>query len=414
MLKVLFLFFVTSSYGSTTLQKSYEAALKQSESLASQEKTSLIAKERYSQARGSVLPTLAANASYTIQDKPSDPLAASFFPRTQPEVKLTLRQPLFRGFSEFRTLRQFSHLDEAEKHAYANASLSLYNDVAQSYHAVLASEENLKNISDQLKLYDERISELTRRVREGTSRDTDLLTMQSSRAAAQAQFENAKANVTAARETYSFLTGLPATEKLAEINHENEKLKSLSEYIKGIEKRPDILDLTERAEAASDEVGAAKGAHAPTIDLLGNYYFKRQSEVYKGIDWDIQAALSFPLFSGGVTVARVSEAALQREKADLDLVRLRRQAEQQVRTLHQDYSTGLESISALEKSLELAEKNYQLMKRDFARGLARNLDVLQALTTSQEVRRELLRARFVAKDKWVQLNIAAGRNPLHE
>ena len=395
----------------TTLDEAFQSALKQSETFASQGKLVEEAEARYSQARGSILPNLSASASYTVQDRPTDALAEAFFPRTQPEVKLTLRQPIFRGLREFAALRQFSHFGEAERHAREQATLLLYNDVARSYHAVLAAEEDLKNITKQLTLYDDRIGELNLRVRAGTSSESDSLALRASRGTVRSQLEISQAVVKATREAFAFVTGLARETELASLPREQPKAKAVEEYLETIEKRPDVLAMVERTQAAGEQVNIAKGAHLPTVDLLGNYYFKRQSEVYQGIDWDIQLAASLPLYSGGTITAQAKESLLQRERAELDLARLRRQAQQQVRTLHSDYLAGLGSIMALEQSLQLAEKNYVNLKSEFRRGLTRNLDVLQALITSHEVRRSLVRARFAARDTWVQLNTAAGSKP---
>lgn len=401
----------SNAEGATNLKESYQAALKRSETLASQEKLVEIAETRYSQAWGSILPNLTANASYMIQDQPSNVLAQSFFPRTQPEAKLTVRQPIFRGLREFAALRQQRQLSESEKHTHEHATLLLYNDVAQMYHAVLAAEENLKNNQVQLKLYDEQIGELGRRVRAGTSNETDLLTLQSSRANVRSQFETARAGVMAARESYAFVTGFARGTELASIELKQPKPQPVMEYLETLEERPDLRGMAVRAQAAHEQVDIVKSAHFPTVDLLGNYYFIRQSDVYQGINWDVQAVVSIPILSGGLTTAQVRESALQSEREELELTRLRRRAEQQVRTLHSDYVAGLDSIVSLEQSLQLADKNYQLLRRDFRRGLTRNLDVLQALIASHETRQALLRARFATRDTWVQLNTAAGNRP---
>lgn len=400
-----------TSLAATTLQTAYQSALVRSETIASQERLILIAEEHYSQAKGSILPNLYLNGSYTVQDKPADPLAASFFPQFQPELKLTLRQPIFQGLREFAALKQSQNLINSEQYSRENAVRLLFNDVAKCYHAVLAAEENLHNINQQLKTHEERINDLNHRVREGTSRQTDLLALLSSRATIKAQLRSAQASVASARETFSFLTDLPLNTELVPITGSQPRPKPLEEYLQGIERRPDVLLLIERVQASDSQIRIAKGAHAPAINLLGNYYFKRQSDVYRGIDWDVQMALSFPLFAGGTITSQVKESALQRERADFDLTRLRRSSEQQIRTLYSDYLAGLESITALEESLTLAEKNYQLLKSDFHRGLTRNLEVLQSLISTYEIRRELLRARFVERDRWVELNTAAGYPP---
>lgn len=400
-----------SAKAATNLEESFQSALNRSETLASQEKQVEIAEARYAQARGSILPKLGAYASYTVQDRPADQLAQAFFPRTQPEVKLTLRQPIFQGFREFAALRQYSHLSEGEKRAHDQATLLLYSDVAQSYHAVLVAEGNLKNIEDQLKLYDDRISELVGRVRAGTSSQTDLLTLQSARAAMRAQLDATQAGLVAARESFTLLTGLSRDVELASVSHKHPKPEPVESYLAKIEERPDVQSITQRTEAADALVTWSKGAHWPSIDLFANYYFKRQSEVYNGINWDVQAAVSLPIFSGGVILAQVRESTLERERAELDLSLARRQAESSIRSLHREYLAALSTITALEQSLELAEKNYQLLKRDYRRGLTRNLDVLQALISSHETRRTLLRARYAALDTWVRLSVAAGMRP---
>jgi outer membrane protein len=392
-----------------SLDEAYQAALKRSESLSAREKQVLIAEERYAQAKGSILPNVSGNASYLVQDRSSDPLAQAFFPRTQPEVKLSLTQPIFRGLRELATLRQYGLLRRAETHARDRARQLLYNDVAHGYHAVLAYEQDIKNIENQLKLYDDRIGELSQRVRAGTSSETDLISLQASRSTVNSQLESAKASLASARESFVFLTGLARDTELAPVEGAQPRPAQVGAYLATLERRPDILDAAERSEAAGEGVGIAKGAHFPTVDLRGNYYFKRQSDVYKGIDWDVQGTLTFPIFAGGTIQSQVRESVLTREQYDLELSRRRRQAEQEVRSLHGNYLAGLESIAALEKSLELSEKNYQLLRRDYRRGLTRNLDVLQALVAAEVARRELLRARYSARDTWVQLQTASGK-----
>lgn len=412
----LFVFLTTASLGQAqaalTFKDSYEAALKHSETLASQEKLIDIAEARHRQATANILPSITGNASYIIQAIPSDPLAASFFPRTQPEVKLSLTQPLFRGLRELAALRQIEHQGESEKHEYAQATLNLCNDVAQAYYSVLAAEENVRNIKDQLTLYDERIGELVQRARAGTSQPTDLMTLRSSRAAVLSQLESSQASVASSRELFAFVTGLARDAELSSPNSTAPEAQPVTKYLSGIIERPDILAAQERLAAAEERIGVAKGGRLPSVSLLGNYYFVRQSDIYRGMNWDVQGSFSVPIFAGGAIEAQVRESVLARERAELELGRLRRQAEQQLRTLHGDYVAGLASISALEQSQQLAEKNYQLLRRDYSRGLTRNLDVLQALISAYEARRSLVRARLEARNSWVRLNTAAGKRPI--
>ena len=44
--------------------------------------------------------------------------------------------------------------------------------------------------------------------------------------------------------------------------------------------------------------------------------------------------------------------------------------------------------------MKLAEQNYSVLKKDYSRGLTRNIDVLQAVSQFQESKRALNRARW--------------------
>src|SRR5436309_1277841 len=89
-----------------TLRDCFRAALKRSEVLAGQRELVVQAQEHYSQAWGSILPSVNAFYSYLQQD--SSGLAGTGSAASQPTMKITADQPLFRGF------REFAALDEAK------------------------------------------------------------------------------------------------------------------------------------------------------------------------------------------------------------------------------------------------------------------------------------------------------------
>ncbi|HUP58526.1 MAG TPA: TolC family protein, partial [Bdellovibrionota bacterium] len=337
-----------------------------------------------------------------------------FFPRTQPNVSLTLRQPIFRGFREYAGLRQYRHLSAAQKQAYGRAFLDLHNEVAQSYYGVLAREQDLANLKAERELYQGRVGELRGRVRAGTSSETDLLSSEAADARIGAQLKEAESSLQGAREAFVFLTGYSRDVELALAEVKNPAPQSVESYLAGIEKRPDLLGAIERREAADEAVKVAWGGHLPSIDVLGNYYLKRPEGVFSEINWDVQATLTLPIYSGGIVSAQVTQAALQREQSELEITRLRRLADQEIRTLYAAYRSDLDSIYGLEKAVAFSEKNYTLLRRDYRRGLTRNLDVLQAQSSSLEARRALTLARFTAKNTWIRLQAASGNVQLEE
>src|SRR5690348_14713004 len=94
----------------------YAAALQRSEVVATQTELLRQAEERYTQARGAMLPTINGVVTRTWTDTGArDPIAN---PRRQDNSRITLTQPLFRGFRDFAGLRQTKALVGAQDEDY--------------------------------------------------------------------------------------------------------------------------------------------------------------------------------------------------------------------------------------------------------------------------------------------------------
>jgi len=154
----------------------------------------------------------------------------------------------------------------------------------------------------------------------------------------------------------------------------------------------------------------ARGAHLPSLDLNANRYLERAGSL-ENVDWDVQLALTVPLYAGGSVQSRVREAQSQSTQAELSVSQVQRQAEQEIRSLHQSVVLDRSQLAALEMATDAARKNYQAQQRDYRLGLVTNLDVLQALTVFQENQRALDRARYTAKLNYLRLQAAAVRRP---
>jgi outer membrane protein len=116
-----------------------------------------------------------------------------------------------------------------------------------------------------------------------------------------------------------------------------------------------------------------------------------------------------PIFSGGIVQSRVREAMSQRTQSELDLSRVRRQAEQEVRALYQSVARDRTQVAALDKSTTANRLSYQAHAGEYRLGLVTNLDLLQALTAFQQSQRALDRARLTAKSNYLRLLAASAR-----
>lgn len=391
-----------------TLDEYFAHALARSEVVATQGELIRQAEERYQQAGAALRPTLDGIASYTWLDKGARD--TSINPTRQPNARLAATQPLFRGFREFAAIRQSQALVGAQGEDYRNAQTLLFKDVTQNFYDVLSLEQDLRNLHEQISQNREREKELRDRVRIGRSRSGEMLTVQSTISTLRAQVEQLQAQLATAREVFAFLSGLTAATPLRDTEILPANLDTIEAYLERLELRPDVKAAQLRLTAARENIAVARGARQPSLDLNANRYLERKGSLEE-VDWDVQLALTIPLYSGGSLQSQVREAVSQSTQAELNASQVRRQAEQEIRSVYQSVLLDRSQIEALEMATAAARKNYEVQRHDYGLGLVTNLDVLQALTAYEENQRALDRARYVSKFNFLRLETAAVRRP---
>lgn len=412
-LGLFFLAVVTYAAGATpvSLDDAFKASLAKNEGILLGKEQLGQAEDRVAQVRGGIFPNVSFNVFHQIQPEPADPVAKSFSPGQQTTVNFSVSQPLFRGLREFAGLSQLQHLRSAQEATQDQLVTRLYQEVAANYLQILSYEQDLRNLREQLDLYQKRASDLAGRAQRGESNQTDVISAQATHASLSAEIRLTEGQSEVARENFVFLTGLPRESALADPKiGDGKSLAPVETFLAQIEKRPDVQAARERLEAGQKGVSVAWGAHLPTLDAVGNYYLARPGFL-SDLKWDVGLRLTVPLFEGLATQAKVSEAISKRREAELELARTRRAAIQEIRSLHDRAKARFDHLQHLQKSAELSQKNSLLMQRDYRRGLARNIDVQLALTEGRIAQRGYDQAYYSAQLETIQLQAAAALLP---
>lgn len=393
-----------------TLKQVYEYALLKNESIPIQDERILQAEEKDTQAKGAILPKANLMANYLYQASPGD-AAASSAKSTQSNIRLNVTQPIFHGFREFALYRSVQADLESQKATREQSKLSLFSQVGQAYYNVLFAEQDLKNLQVLLDLTQKRVVDLQERARVGRSRSSEVLTAQSQVSILKNQLENAQLVIDQARESFAFVTGLSKNSPLVPLEDSfSFHVEDLNSYLSSIEKRPDIAALNQQVISSEEQQTAAKGAHYPSVDFSGNYYFQRAGSL-EGTNWDIGFTFSLPLYQGGVLSSQVSEAASRVKEKSLLFYQGKRNAEKEIRAAYDTVTSNLAQFKTLSEAFKIAQKTYEEQNRDYRLGLSTNLDVLQSLNTLEETKRTLDRTRNQIFASWVTLQAATGRLP---
>jgi len=395
-----------------SLEQAYRATLNLNEDVANQAELVQQAELQYSQAKGALFPTVNANASYLRQQTPPSGTATNISPSEQETVKLTATQPLFRGFREWAALKEEKLNTEAAKLNRDEVLRRMYFDLAQSYYQVQMAETDYRNLQVEIDVNQQRLTELKNFERIGRSRASEVLTEQANIASLNAQLASAKYTIENSRAAFSLLTGLSRKSKLKDDTDFPSSIAHLHEYLAKIDRRPDVLAAQKTVDMAEQSVKIAKGGHLPSLDLTGNYYFLRPDGYLKNVKWDVQLALTFPIFEGGIVNAQVETAASQLKQADLALAKARRTARQEIETLFAQVKNDLSQIGKQKTAVDLNQKNYDAERKDYRNGLVTNIEVLTSLTNAQEARRDLDKAQYQFQINYIQLLTATAERPV--
>lgn len=391
------------------LKDCFKAALKRSDVLATQQELVVQAEENYHRAWGAILPAINGSYSYFHQDAPG--LTSSGNTQSsagQQTLAITADQPLFKGFRDFAALNATKAFITAREQARQWAGMQLYMDAAQAFYTRLAVQKDLDVLNNELELYQQRIKELQDRLAIGRSRETEVLTIQAAQAILKAQKEQILGQLDVAKEVLTFLTGLDQEIQLDDTDEVPANIGSLDSYQSELNERPDVMAAKKNVEAFKSNVSVAKGAYLPSADLIGNYYLERP-DLHDNGAWDVELAVTLPIFTGGIISANVKTAESQKRQSEIQLSQVQRMALEDIRTLHHNLKADLAQLKALEEAFNISEKNYKANVKDYAINLVANLDVLQALVAYQDTERSLEKIRYLAKIDYNKLEAATAR-----
>src|SRR5579871_1154935 len=168
---------LASSHAQTgyNLDDCFKAAIRRSETIATQTELIEQAEERYVQARALIFPNISGVGSYLVQASPSTS-GATIAPAEQTTVKITGTQPIFQGLKEYAGIIQANVQVTGAMESKRQALTALYSAVAANFFQILQLEQDLRDINNEIEIDQQQIAELQARVKIGRSRDVDVLT----------------------------------------------------------------------------------------------------------------------------------------------------------------------------------------------------------------------------------------------
>lgn len=394
-----------------TLEDCYQLALIQSETVAIQKEMISRATAQMFLATSQALGKVDFVSTRNLQDSGVASGSGGTTIYNDPDVSersFVVNQPLFQGFKALGALTAAGNYKKQQREAWIRAKELLYRDVALGFYSVLRFQNDLRINRDIHELLKQRIKELEEREKIGRSRASEVATAVTSLKQLEADLAGSKGALATAQFYLEYLIGGSIEgKKLQDVQSQDLTLKPLSDYLKFINTRPDVLAAEHGVKVAKSGILVAQSGFWPTISLNNSWYTHREGNL-SNANWDLLFTMDVPIFSGTATIGQLKDSISVFKQQKLSFSQVRRQAELEIKQSYDSWRFSREQYLALEEAVASAENNYKLQTDEYRRSLVNNLDVLAALQSLNNTQQNKNQSFYQMKQDEARLKVAIG------
>lgn len=354
--------------------------------------------------RAELFPAIDADASARAQRIPES-LSLANSARTDHEYTVNLAVAAYEldFFGRIRSLKdqaleQFLATAEARR----AAQISLVAEVATAWLTLAADREQLQLAHETLKSQ-QASYDLTRRSFEvGVASELDLRRAQTSVETARVDIATYTTRAAQDRNALALLVGLPAAESTgpATLQAFTRDTPDLPTGLPAevLLRRPDILQAEHNLRAATANIGAARAAFFPSIQLTANAgtASNELSDLFTAGSgaWRFAPQITLPLFNAGSNRANLDAALIERDT-------LVARYEQSVQTAFREVADALarrgtigSQLAAQQALTNATEASYRLSEARYRQGIDSYLGVLDAQRELYNAEQTLIATRL--------------------
>ncbi len=354
-----------------------------------------------------ILPAIFLRGQYLRQETVPSFGGSSFLPKARTDYWLNIKQPLFKGLSDIYTLKAAKKNIKSKESMLYYERAQIFSLVVFTFYEILQQQKRKEILTALLKTRKERLEEMKERRKLGLLRDTELLLVETQIANDEALLEEVVNSIEILKARMEAIIGISVDKPLKD-SFVGEKTVELAELLeRAYNNRMDLKSKEMEINALKDKLKATKGEYLPSISLNSNIYFKRAG-FQKDIDWDAAIIFDIPLFEGWITKAKVEEDLSKLRKAQYSYIGLKKQVTNEVKASFYELKTIRSLISKLEKEVELAQKNYDMLKEEYAQKIATGLELLFAEVNLQSAKIRLETEKLNERRAVLNLKIVTG------
>ena len=378
---------------------------------------------RYVEARADAFPqvTLTGNAIRNFdesqkdffQDVPDEFKALIPFRQDVKGAQLTLNQVLFSWGQVGAAIRGAKWALATGDDQLRRFQQAVRRDVTTSFCDVLLAREFAAITEHTVEQRRRHLDEAQRRFTLGTATDFDVLSAQVALDNAKPEAIRATNAVRTARQQLAFLLAeegeIDANGSLA--TAASPALNYADVVARALENRPELAEIEHQRQVGLELVKIRGADDRPRLDLQAGLGFK-QLEVLdttsRGKTWNAGVVLSYPIFDGLRTRAKVAQARSDLATVSLSEEKLKDAVALEARAALDAVEQAAEILHALDTTVRQAERLLEMAEKGYEFGVKTKLDVDDAELNLKAARGNLARAQRDHRVALVNLEWVAG------
>ncbi|WP_329741147.1 TolC family outer membrane protein [Dyella sp. A6] len=399
------------------LMDAYRQAVSNDPVLATADAQRLLVAEDVPAARAALLPQLSAGLEFDqihsggtnqTTDSSGNIVSTSGGGHTRERsLTGTLSQPII-DLAAIADLRAAHAASDAQEQTYRAALQNLYVRVARAYFNVLVAQDTVEIYRNYEDAYKQEFDQTRTRFKNGLSMAADVAQSKAYYLYIKAQRISAQDSLKDARKALQQITGEPVgtLKKLRDdLPMQPPKPDNAKAWVDAaMQTNPTLLAARYTVRADQHRVFAARAGHLPTLTAGVGYNKFGQwtntmpgSGTYGPATTTVGLTLSIPLFSGGLTHARVKQAIYQRDADQGTLESERRLAERDASNYFNLVVDGIDQVDSARESVAAAKQSLASMRAGYSIGTQSLTNVVFAIETLANVQSEytVVRHQFI-------------------
>jgi outer membrane protein TolC len=365
---------------------------------------------------GLFIPDLNLNGNRTWTRSNSTQLFADNSEVVRPNIKQNnlsaqaqLTWTLFDGlkmFATYKGLQQVAGVNEVQlKDQMANTMAN----VIGNYYSVVAQEQQLKAINEQISVGEERVKLAERKLQVGSGAKTELLQARLDQNAFKTLALQQEAQIIQTKALLNQTAGMQLPDEFAVSDTILLNLDlTMEEILEGIESTsPALIAARGNVEVARFALKARRGDRLPVINFVSAYNYNRNESNQaanqfqpignrtSGFNYGITA--SWPLLNNLIirNAAQLAEINLKRQEMFYEQAKAA--ATVNVKIAYANYDNARKTLVIEEENIGFARENVTILLESFKRGIATFIELRTAQQSTVEAYNRLTTARYNAK-----------------